>query len=152
MRRVCGGPPNGAQCAFSSNHMAALLSQRLCHFHSTNLNDPDCGGPMNVWSQKNWSKVLFCSSFLINHHATDHHFWEEVSGRVWCVWGLCCFLRYMLSDSSEQIRMESLEGKEAGESCQPWSASTTPLLESGNFGAHSTVSHVNRLWTLTSHP
>lgn len=64
--------------------MAALLCQRLCHFHSTNLNDPDCGGPMNVWSQKNWSKVLFCSSFLINHHATDHRFCEEVSGRV-CV-------------------------------------------------------------------
>ncbi|ROL54117.1 hypothetical protein DPX16_10540 [Anabarilius grahami] len=49
------------------------------------------------------------------------------------------------SPRSEQIRMESLEGKEAGESCQPWSASTTPLLESGNFGAHSTASHVNRL-------
>lgn len=71
---------------------------------------------MNVWSQKKWSKVLFCSSFLINHHATNHRFWEEVSGRV------CArhsFLHYMLSDSSERILMESLEGKGRWKAARP---------------------------------
>ncbi len=85
---------------------------------------------MNVWSQKKWSKVLFCSSFLINHHATDHRFWEEVSGRV------CArhsFLRYMLSDSSERILMESLEGKGRGKAARPGAQRWPPYWNLGTL-------------------
>ncbi len=78
----------------------------------------------------------FCSSFLINHHATDHRFWEEVSGRVWAR------QFFMLHVVWQPWVNPNGEFRTEGEwkSCQARSATTTPLLESGNSDAHSTVS------------